>query len=717
MSARLETLGEGKELRHRLVNDSLCVEVLSGVDARVLRLVDLTSGRNLLSERVWGFAMRSKIPYGLTTWVKGGSKRDEWNGVLNENQLGYEKVPVQAPTVERVGDGLRLTCVQEGQGLRFQKEFLLDDGGRGFRYVTKLTNLGDKPRLLQLEDFFVWNTDDCRNQTSFVVPTARGADDLRLPSYDDVDCRAVVPSEPWGAYLDRARGLGVVMVVQGIHKLVRYVAGAFAQFAGLSPEMLLSPQGQLCVSRTFYVLSSVRQSASVEIEPIRRDLVAILDRRQFVTSGNSGEDRIARLLPRPGSLVRAGSSFVLDSAVGIDPGQATSEARLFRRQLVMEHGIKLSDKPGDRAIRLAVTASPANPQAYKLEIAPKQVVVSGAPEGIQYGLQALLDLLGVENGALAAPCCTIEDAPDLSIRSMLMFAGGKDWDRVLERFAAGVLARLRFNGFMTYLGQTAIAFERPIEGVQPDANAIPEARLRQLAAELRAMHIDFIPAVGLTHILCPESQKEQTRIASAVLERVVDVLHPRFVNIAYDEMGHFSAKCDCCKGKGNHEVFVHAVSHFHRLLKEHGSAAAIWCDMLLRKPGDPLGWLDDASWAVANLPKDVVLNDYHYGPGIPDYEQLATWKKAGFQTVTGTPWSTEENVLNWCRSIQRHGATGLMGSSWADGPSPTGVGHAEGLVWTATYGWRIGQPAFADAQGEVIRRARLIAQRRWDLGG
>jgi len=716
VQATIETFGVGRQAGHRMANGSISVEVLTGLDARALKLVDLASGRNMLSERRFGLAARSKLPYGITTWVKGGTERDGWSGVLSANVLGYEKVPVREPIIQQTEAGVRLATCQEGQGVRFEKEFFLPARGSVLHYRTRLTNLGNEPRRLQLEHFFVWNTDSDRAQTSFVVPTLGGADALWLPAYDDLDCRAVVPSEPWGAFLDHARAHAVVFTFRGIHKLHRYVAGPYGEFSGYSPEVVLAPYGVLENFFAFHVVCPLDfGSVPAEIEPVHRAVLSLAQRQRFTSSGQSAEDVLARLLPRPKQLVRSAGSLVLGPQVVLRAGGADAEAKLFAHQLEVEHGLKLG--AGERAgpgIQLRLRPEGGSPQGYRLEVDPDGIVVSGSAQGIHYGLQTLLDLLYREGGALRAPCCAIEDEPDIALRGMLLLPAGKDWDLTVRRFAAGVMARLKLNALMLHFAPAAVRFDVPIEGVEPAEDAVAEGRLREMARLLKTVHIEIVPGYGGPRVLCPASQKAEARVASQLLGRLADIFGPRWVNVGYDEMGHFSAACPCCRSKPNHEVFVQAVSFLHGVLKEHGTVAAIWNDMLFRTEGDPLGWLDDRQWAVEHLPRDLVLNDYEYDPSTVEYSRLGRWKEAGFEQVTGSPWSTEENVLHYARSVRKFGCLGLLGTSWGEGPSPTGVGHAEGIVWTAAYGWRVGEPPIADAQAQVVRRAQWIASRAWE---
>jgi hypothetical protein len=592
--------------------------------------------------------------------------------------------------------------------VRLEKEYFLPAKGPELVYKNRLVNLSTRPRKLQMEHFFVWNTDDSRDCTSFILPQNNGIDELRLPQYEDIDCRAVVPAQPWGAFVDRKKGIAVVFLMSGIWRVQRYIAGDCAQFSGYTSEVILAHQACLSCTHRLYVISNLHKESVKIIEPIRQAIVHSIERKEFSPDERSFEDILPEILPQPLVLVREPGVFLLDK-ISLDCGAAEQEGEIFKNQFLARYGIKVLKK--GRPNMQFILSEMADKQAYKLVVRPEKILISGSKEGIQYGSQTLLNLIVKAGNSILIPCCTVEDKPDIPLRGMLMFPSGPRWDKLVKLFAEEALMRFKFNAFMIHLTPDRIRFTEPIEGVTISRNAIGDDYLQRLREDLCKMHIKLLPFFPVNHIKCPESQKKETFIATMFLRRIVEILQPPFVNIGFDELGRFSVSCECCRKRKNHEIFVRAVSFFHNFLKRCGSRAAIYCDMLYRKRGDTLGWLDDSDWAIRHLPKDIVLNDYQYDPSTLEYARLRSFRKAGFETLLGTPWSTEENVLAWARSTRKYGASGLIGASWAEGPSHTSPGHMEGVIWTGAYGWRIGAPSVKDAQAIVPRMAREIAER------
>lgn len=719
MAVTVKVSDSGKEQKHLVRNGQLEVEILTGLDGRVSVLRDLSTGRNFLSENVFAASGRSTLPYGLTTWVKGGDKEDGFSGVLSANLLGYERAPVKDVRVEETADSATVVTIQEGNGLRFEKQYVVPQCGKHLEYVTRVTNLDEQPRRLQIEHFFVWDQTQDRMQVSYVWPTLHGPDALRLPPYEDLDCRTIVPAEPWGAVLYHATADAVVFSFEGLWKLQRYVNGRFSEFGGFGHPIMTAPGGHVSLHIVIHVASPLNEAEVPEaLEEVRGRLAAVLRWPRVTVCDNlSTEDLLGSLLPMPRSLVRTGGEFELKAGATIAANGCTSEAALFCRQARLLYGVEVQfAASGAAAIELCPQDQPGEPEAYRLDVRPEKIRLLGRPAGIQCGLQTFLDLLQRRDGKVTAPACIVEDEPDLRFRGMMMFPGGPDWDRRVERFATHVLARLKFNAFSFFVSAAGIRFDEAIAGVIVAENAIHEKRLRELAKSLRAMHIEPLPIFPTSHIRCP-NQADDLRVACAMLERLADIFRPQWINLCYDEMGHFSARCNCCREKPNHVIFVESIKRLHRFLNERGTRAAIWNDMIFREPGNSLGWLDDQQWAVDHLPRDVVLNDYEYDPSTRDFARLGRWREAGFKFVTGSPWSIEVNVLYYAQSLKRYGCLGLLGTSWGDGPSETGLGHVEGVIWCGAYGWRIGRPAIAEAEVAVRRRVQAILTRQWDRSG
>jgi len=710
---KIERYGSDTSRICRISNRFISIEILE-FDGRILQISDRKHNHKFLSERIFSLAARSRFPYGITTWIKTGDIRDGAAGVLSENALGYDVQLSMPPEIKKSKDKIRVRCIIEKNSLFFEKIYEIKENTFYFTYITRLINKENKKRNLQFEHFFVWNSDRHREKLGFIVPGENGLDELRFPPYDDLECYAIKQSEDWSAFLDHLQNSAIAFTFSGIHCVSRYIAGDNGQCAGYSPEITLDKDAELINVHRFYVFPDLRKPSekSFETESIRKNLVSLLEKKAFVSVNETLEDKIESLLPLPEKFIRKNGQLKINSGLLIDAQGAEKEVELFIKQFNLEHGLKINRKSGGKRIKICLQDK-GNSQAYNIEITQDVISITGTNQSVQYALQTLLDLCTKLGKDVVLPCCEVEDSPEISLRGMLMFPSGKNWNILVKKFAEMVLARLRFNIFMVYLSPESFIPEGGFSGIKPSPYAIKESDLRKLAKELRDMHINISVCCSTKHIICPSCQKEETQIMCEFLEKITDIIKPDFVNIGYDEMGRFNPSCRCSPFAKNHEAFVRSVSFFHGFLKENKSRASIWCDMLFRKPGDPLGWLDNPQWALDALPKDIILNDYEYMPDVEEYPRIKQWKKTGFDVIC-TPWAMEENILHWANSIKKYGADGILGSSWAEGPSKDKLGYVEGLVWTGLLGWRSTGVDISKMKRRVKVISQKISERKWE---
>ncbi|HOK81015.1 MAG TPA: glycoside hydrolase family 20 zincin-like fold domain-containing protein [bacterium] len=709
---KIEKESSGGNNLYKITNGIISIEILE-LDGRLLQISHLRKKYKFLSERIFTLAARSKFPYGITTWVKTGRIRDGAAGVLSENAIGYD-VPVSEPVkIEEKSNKFKVLCVIEKNALKLEKIYEIEKNVPWFTYTTRLINQGER-RNLQLEHFFVWNSDHHRESTCFVVPRENGLDQIFFPAFEELDCHAIKPSEQWAAFLDCDQKSSVIFTFSGIHCIARYIAGDNGQCAGYSPEIILEKNAEIVNTYHFYIFPNVKKQIEKcrEVEPIRKNLMFLCAKKDYISITQSVEDTIENMLCVPEKFVRNPGQFNFKSDVSIEATGLEKEAELFIRQIEFEYGIKLNKKSEKKKIKL-IAQEQKDSQAYRLRVNPENICITGTPESIQYGLETLLALCTKTGNDVITPCCEIEDKPEVKIRGMLMFPSGKRWDVLLKKFAIGVLTQLRFNAFMIYLSPDSFVPSQPIKNIKPVPTAIEEKDLRNLVTEMQSMHIKVLVCCSTKHVLCPQCQKEDAEIMCEFLKRIHDIVKPDFINIGYDEMGRFNAGCQCSPDIKNHHAFVKSVSYFHNFLKMLGTRASIWCDMLVRKPGDPLGWLDDPEWAIESLPKDIILNDYEYMPDVVEYPRIERWKNKGFDVVC-TPWAMEENILHWVESAKKYHADGIIGSSWAEGPSEKKLGYIEGLIWTGLLSWRSTNVDIYKKSPIVKRFAKKIAERKWE---
>ncbi len=140
---------------------------------------------------------------------------------------------------------------------------------------------------------------------------------------------------------------------------------------------------------------------------------------------------------------------------------------------------------------VAVNGSALAEQAYRMELTPSRVTITGnTPVGVFYGVQTLVQMLKAENGRLWLPQAEIEDWPDLELRIIY-------WDDAHHLEHLDVLkAALRqasfykINGFAIKLeGHFQYRHAEPI--VEP--YALTPAEFQELTSYGLKYHVQVIP--------------------------------------------------------------------------------------------------------------------------------------------------------------------------------------------------------------------------------
>ncbi|MFO7670092.1 MAG: glycoside hydrolase family 20 zincin-like fold domain-containing protein [Bacteroidales bacterium] len=209
------------------------------------------------------------------------------------------------------------------------------------------------------------------------------------------------------------------------------------------------------------------------------------------------------LIPAPQNTELTGQAIFIDNSWAIDSKLGASSIVLKTLQTVaMEHyGMGFSGSGEGKIIleiKPGIVNNPVSPelagQAYRLEIKPGQVKISGNAEaGLFYGVQSLLQLLKpVNGGVLSLPEGTITDWPDLELRVL-------HWDTKHHQDRISTLKR--FLDQSAYYKANAVAFEiedkyeYPSHPVIGAPGAFTKAEMQELTAYARERFIQLIPDV------------------------------------------------------------------------------------------------------------------------------------------------------------------------------------------------------------------------------
>jgi hypothetical protein len=167
-----------------------------------------------------------------------------------------------------------------------------------------------------------------------------------------------------------------------------------------------------------------------------------------------------------------------------------------------------------------------------------------------------------------------------------------------------------------------------------------------------------------------------------VLDELIELIHPRAIHIGHDEVAGWVWKRKSLPDLrvGNlpdeqpmlpAELYLQDILKLHGYLKAKGVETWMWGDMLI-SPAEFPDMLDrDLHGTVEGygkplrdkLPRDIVICDWHYSDDQSDFPSMDVMQKEGFRVI-GSIWKKEKTTRNFSRYAARHGAMGMMATTW-----------------------------------------------------
>ncbi len=370
-----------------------------------------------------------------------------------------------------------------------------------------------------------------------------------------------------------------------------------------------------------------------------------------------------------------------------------------------------------RLLSVENVSVPDKPEGYALVVTPRSVLVAGRDrQGAFWGVQTLAQLLVAETeGAVQVRPVRIMDWPTLSVRAVHLFHGQNALPfhkRLIDR----VFSPFKLNALFLQAEQ-----------LRWDANpAIAPAwagRKEQVKEE-----IEYARQRGITVYPLVQSMGHMEWLFAGKrnLEYAEDPQTPYALNItnpaALAHLGRINAEADglfdapafhvgldevTMRGRFPYrsaprtfaDLYLTGVNHWRSFFAKRGKPIWMWADMLLHpsEVAPSFGTAPtpaDAARLRREVPKDIVLVDWQYGPH-ERFPSLKLLKDAGFSVVAAT-WFNPANIQNFAREAAQVGALGAMQTTWAGYESKADVLQTEhrkqftAMVLAADYFWNGG---------------------------
>lgn len=438
----------------------------------------------------------------------------------------------------------------------------------------------------------------------------------------------------------------------------------------------------------------------------------------LLAAGSSVAAQELHLLPQPREIQQTSESFPVSAATRIVVGRAhAAEDRVAAEMLaeeiaqytgrtpaitvtpgmpaVMRNVIYLVRWEDDARARTVLAAQglknfdqKLGEEGYLLLADDSKVVVAGGGgAGLYYGVQTLRQLIRPQGGKAACPGVEIRDWPALRWRG-----AHDDVSRgpvpTLEQLKREVrtLSEYKINLFSLYMENVFDTQSEPL--IPPAEGKLTAAEIKELVAYAARHHVTVMPeqqAFGHLHhvlkyerysdlaetphghVLAPVEEKSYEWIAKLYAEMAPLFPGPLF-HIGADEtfeLGQGRTKAKVEK-EGLGRVYLEHLQRVAGIMKPYNKRLLFWGDVALRYPE-----------LLGILPKEMIAVPWEYDAK-PSFDKIIQpFRDAGIDVIVApgaNNWSrlypdleaAYVNIHNFVRDGRKHGAIGVLNTTWDD---------------------------------------------------
>ena len=450
-------------------------------------------------------------------------------------------------------------------------------------------------------------------------------------------------------------------------------------------------------------------------------------------SVNAMEVAALRLVPFPKQVELGTGQFRLDRGLVIETPEAAETAiRAFVVDGLSRAGYGEVDvrvvPEGEFVIHVRISPESTVPlpdlregageEDYALRVTRDGVtIVAPALPGLIHGTATLGQLVRANCQNFGIPCLTIQDWPSLRWRAFqddITRGPSTRFSELKRDVTRG--AMLKLNLF-TYYMQHQFAFQKhPLLG--PKGGSLTAGELSGLVKHGRPLGIQVLgnqqSFAHMQHTLAhPEYAhlKQDNRTLSPIHEgtyQLLDDLYSEVLPILPFEM--FNVCCDETWGLGLEGptkalgdeigpggVYVRHIRRVYDLVHgKYGKRMMMWGDVILNHPDK-----------LEAIPKDVVMLTWGYSPKESFEDQIVPFANSGYEFFVCpgvNNWNrvlpdfrgAAVNIQNFVRDGAKHGAIGMLNTSWDDDGENLNGPNWYGFAWGAECAWNGSKTSLED---------------------
>ena len=377
-----------------------------------------------------------------------------------------------------------------------------------------------------------------------------------------------------------------------------------------------------------------------------------------------------------------------------------------------ENAIIIGDPGSSSLVRQSIHTNELSAKmdtaGYVLKIMNNSAVIAGkSVTGRFYGAMSLVQLLEA-NGTNSLRNISISDYPSMKFRGLSddMSRGQVSTEDNIKKIIR-FMALYKMNTYMPYI-EDLIHF-KDYPSIGKDRGTFTQNEIQELQDYADQYHVQLIPifeSLGhqenmlnlpkfMKYAEYPGAASFNTQSKASVdflkhlLGETIPMFHSEYFHIGGDES--FDVGLGASKKAVNRYGLATVNARFYRkvydYVKSHGKKVMMYGDMLLRNPD-----------VLAQLPKDIIIVDWHYGASdeFPSTEVFARANQPFIASPGISNWSrlypnqsaAWVNTYNFTLEGYKNGALGSITTSWGDmgGPNFRELNY-RGYAYDAECAW------------------------------
>lgn len=363
--------------------------------------------------------------------------------------------------------------------------------------------------------------------------------------------------------------------------------------------------------------------------------------------------------------------------------------------------------------------------SHVVDVTQSRIVLAGQSQvDTYYAVQTLKQLMRVaDDGGIRVASQLIRDYPRFAFRGAHLLAS-KDALSFLGKLIENVLAPLKVNHIV--LQTDKVEWKSHPEVTDP-SNCMSQEDVKKLLEIARRHHIQVTPLVqspghlewafrnganldiaedpNVPYCYCMSNPRSYDFIFDIMDEAIELFGQPEYFHAGRDEFdmrGELPVD-DKCRAIGKERLYIEDTLKVYQHLKDKGCKMMMWGDVLLKQ-----GYRE----MVDELPKDIIINDWHYGPS-EAYPSIDFYQQHGFP-VLGCTWYDPRNVATFSIYGGKRGIDGMLQTTWTGFlPEETVLAQypeqAYAYILSAAWAWNPVRPSL----DRLPYKPRVLFEKAW----